>query len=218
MLLSRALNRGYRMSRYRWPIHFGLLNNDCLWVMDEVQLMGSGLWATAQLDWMRRDRFKSFKPCVSWWMSATLGKSFFETRDRSEAKISTPKTLALSSEEEIFLAILKAARPIESYSPNKSATRGAKGKAKKQDKTETYFPDLAKSIVDEHLDGNLTLAVCNRVADAQSLKDAIQAQSESSNREVLLLTSRFRLKDREAALEKVVAFEKARKKGNRIRA
>jgi CRISPR-associated endonuclease/helicase Cas3 len=35
MLLSRALNRGYGMSRYRWPMHFGLLNNDALWVMDE---------------------------------------------------------------------------------------------------------------------------------------------------------------------------------------
>ncbi|MGH9397724.1 MAG: DEAD/DEAH box helicase, partial [Terriglobia bacterium] len=31
MLLSRALNRGYAMSRYRWPVHFGLFNNDCLW-------------------------------------------------------------------------------------------------------------------------------------------------------------------------------------------
>ncbi|HLG15902.1 MAG TPA: DEAD/DEAH box helicase [Blastocatellia bacterium] len=30
MLLSRALNRGYAMSRFRWPLHFGLLNNDCL--------------------------------------------------------------------------------------------------------------------------------------------------------------------------------------------
>ena len=38
--LSRALNRGYGMSRYRWPMHFGLLNNDCLWVLDETQLMG----------------------------------------------------------------------------------------------------------------------------------------------------------------------------------
>ena len=38
MLLSRALNRGYGMSRYRWPMHFGLLNNDALWVMDETQL------------------------------------------------------------------------------------------------------------------------------------------------------------------------------------
>jgi CRISPR-associated endonuclease/helicase Cas3 len=25
MLISRALNRGYGMSRYRWPMHFGLL-------------------------------------------------------------------------------------------------------------------------------------------------------------------------------------------------
>jgi CRISPR-associated endonuclease/helicase Cas3 len=40
MLLSRALGRGYAMSRFRWPWHFGLLNSDCLWVMDEVQLMG----------------------------------------------------------------------------------------------------------------------------------------------------------------------------------
>lgn len=36
MLLSRALNRSYGMSRYRWPMHFGLLNNDCLWVLDET--------------------------------------------------------------------------------------------------------------------------------------------------------------------------------------
>ena len=48
MLLFRALNRGYGMSRYRWPMHFGLLN-DCLWIMDEVQLMGPGLWTSAQL-------------------------------------------------------------------------------------------------------------------------------------------------------------------------
>src|SRR5229473_420809 len=46
MLLSRALNRGYGMSRYRWPMHYALLNNDCLWVLDEVQLMGTGLATT----------------------------------------------------------------------------------------------------------------------------------------------------------------------------
>ena len=39
MLLSRALNRGYAASRFHWPIDFGLLNNDCLWVFDEPQLM-----------------------------------------------------------------------------------------------------------------------------------------------------------------------------------
>lgn len=74
-LLSRALNRGYAMSRFEWPVHFGLLNNDCRWLIDEVQLMGPGLWTTAQLDWMRRKRFPSLKPCVTTWMSATVGAS-----------------------------------------------------------------------------------------------------------------------------------------------
>lgn len=49
MLLSRALNRGYAMSRFKWPVHFGLLNNDCLWVFDEVQLMANGLATSTQL-------------------------------------------------------------------------------------------------------------------------------------------------------------------------
>ena len=33
----------YGMSRYRWPMYFGLANNYYLWVLDEVQLMGPGL-------------------------------------------------------------------------------------------------------------------------------------------------------------------------------
>ena len=81
-LLSRALNRGYAMSRFEWPVHFGLLNNDCRWLIDEVQLMGPGLWTTSQLDWMRRKRFPSLKPCLTTWMSATVGTSFLSTTDR----------------------------------------------------------------------------------------------------------------------------------------
>ncbi len=72
MLLSRALNRGYGMSRSRWPMHFGLLNNDALWVFDEVQLMGAGLPTTAQLTAFRA-RFGGGSPTHSWWwMSATV--------------------------------------------------------------------------------------------------------------------------------------------------
>lgn len=55
MLLSRALNRGYAMRRPRWPIHFGLLNNDCLWICDEVQLMGPGVATACQLEAFRQD-------------------------------------------------------------------------------------------------------------------------------------------------------------------
>ena len=202
MLLSRALNRGYGMSRFRWPMHFALLNNDCLWVMDEVQLMGSGLWTTAQLDWMRQDRFQSFKPCVSWWMSATLGGGFLETQDRSAAKIPTPEKITLSPKEESSIEILKAVRPIMEY-------------LNIEDKKKIYFHNLAQSVVKKHIDKSLTMVVCNRVTYAQELKEEIEnvVESESSRIKVLLLTSRFRQKDRKEILKEVIAFEEARKKG-----
>jgi CRISPR-associated endonuclease/helicase Cas3 len=71
MLLSRALNRGYAASRFHWPIDFGLLNNDCLWVFDEPQLMGSGVSTSAQLAGLRQ-ALGTFGSCPSVWMSATL--------------------------------------------------------------------------------------------------------------------------------------------------
>src|ERR1700736_6071401 len=80
MLLSRALNRGYGMSRYRWPMHFGLLNNDCLWVYDEVQLMGSGVPTTAQLESFRVTMNPALN-CHSFWMSATLKGDWLRTVD-----------------------------------------------------------------------------------------------------------------------------------------
>ncbi len=44
MLLSRALNRGYGMARARWPMHFGLLNNDSLSLLrSERSLSRSGV-------------------------------------------------------------------------------------------------------------------------------------------------------------------------------
>ena len=43
-----------RQARFHWPIDFGLLNNDSLWVFDEPQLMGSGVEHTsAQLAGLR---------------------------------------------------------------------------------------------------------------------------------------------------------------------
>jgi CRISPR-associated endonuclease/helicase Cas3 len=90
MLLSRALNRGYGMSRYRWPRHFGLLNNDCLWVLDEIQLMGPGVSTACQLEAFRLEggsasvaRFGSYPGgrSVTWYASATSNPDHLLTRD-----------------------------------------------------------------------------------------------------------------------------------------
>jgi CRISPR-associated endonuclease/helicase Cas3 len=210
MLLSRALNRGYGMSRYRWPMHFGLLNNDCLWVMDETQLMGSALWTTAQLDWMRRDRFPSLKPCVSWWMSATSGTTFFGTLDRQQAKMAVPEPLCLSPVEERSIVALKALRPVQSFAFKPLAKK--KNQIEAEGSTsKTTFEQLAKAVFDEHQPNHLSLVVCNRVRYAQEILAAIQSLKPAT--EVVLLTSRFRRKDRQETLRKVLAFEKARKAG-----
>ena len=82
MLLSRALNRGYASARARWPMEFGLLNHDALWVMDEVQLMDVGLATSAQLQAFREeDREKGLRPCHTWWMSATLQPEWLRSVD-----------------------------------------------------------------------------------------------------------------------------------------
>jgi len=101
MLLSRALNRGYGMNRYRWPMHFGLLNNDCLWVMDEVQLMSSGFSTSLQLQAWRDDLALRCRECHrpqdklspvivpthSWWMSATTAQHWLSKAAAMRARI-----------------------------------------------------------------------------------------------------------------------------------
>ncbi len=85
MLLSRALNRGYAASRFHWPIDFALLNNDCLWVFDEPQLMANGVPTSAQLAGLRAS-LGTFGPCPSVWMSAH--------KLRQPAWLPTPSTSA----------------------------------------------------------------------------------------------------------------------------
>lgn len=92
MLLSRALNRGYGMARARWPMHFGLLNNDCLWVIDEMQLMGEGLSTTAQLQAFRT----AITHTYTWWMSATLQSSWLETPDTQNLLEKFPPNITTS--------------------------------------------------------------------------------------------------------------------------
>jgi CRISPR-associated endonuclease/helicase Cas3 len=71
MLLSRALMRGYGMSRYQWAVDYAFLHNDSMWAFDEVQLMGPALSTSAQLEAFRW-QWDTARPSRSLWMSATL--------------------------------------------------------------------------------------------------------------------------------------------------
>jgi CRISPR-associated endonuclease/helicase Cas3 len=204
MLLSRALNRGYGMSRYRWPMHFGLLNSDCLWVMDETQLMGPGLWTSGQLDWMRNHRFGVLKPCMTWWMSATPSPMFLDTPDRRRQQLTSLPVVKIGDDPRAQ-ARLNPTRRLTLWRPSE-----IKAKSKKDAAAAGGFSDaLATAVVAEHTAGTLSLVVCNSVRSAQDLYRKIY-QAVGAERSVLL-TSRFRRGDRGVHTKRLLDFEKERR-------
>ena len=198
MLLSRALNRGYGMSRYRWPMHFGLLNNDALWVMDETQLMGPGLWTSGQLDWMRQHRFGVLKPCFTWWMSATASPVFLDTPDRRKDDATAMPVVEIGDDP----AALSRLNPTRELTFWKDTALKAK---KKGAPPTTFSGSLATAIRAEHRDGTLSLVVCNSVKAAQELYRTLSRENS------ILLTSRFRRGDRDKYTRCLLAFEEQRK-------
>ena len=198
MLLSRALNRGYGMSRYRWPMHFGLLNNDCLWVLDETQLMGVSVETSAQLDGFRHDcKMTTVGACPTWWMSATLDQSRLATVDHLQPGGGWPVE-RLSPEEKVsgrshrLYTAAKAPVP----APFKLAAAAVDG----------YAHQVTELAVQNHKQGTLTLVVVNRVKRAQKIYEAL-TKAEKKGRQitpplydpsrVALVHSRFRRADRQ---------------------
>lgn len=219
-LLSRALNRGYAMSPFEWPVHFGVLNNDCHWVLDEVQLMGPAVWTSAQLDWMRRLRFGTLQPCHTTWMSATVGTNFLETRDRHDAGLcpSTPLEINEDDERHDHARVrLQAVRPLTMFESlpelpkpkSKDGTKRDGGAKRTKTKKNLAMPSttaLGAAVAEAHCNGTLSLVVCNTVRSAQ---EVFRALPENVPR--VLLTSRFRAVDRAAHEEALHQFEAARK-------
>ncbi|WP_417539771.1 DEAD/DEAH box helicase [Marinobacter sp.] len=191
MLLSRALNRGYGMSRYRWPMHFGLLNNDCLWVMDETQLMGVGLTTSCQMAAFRTQQ-KSFGISQTLWMSATLDSNALATVDHAKPDPERDgRTLATADTEHDRVAkLLNAKKPLTVATTQLNAATDKKG----------YDTALADEVLNQHAAGSLTLVVLNSVQRARDLFSAINRRTskQDSSPEVELIHSRFRPTDRQA--------------------
>lgn len=190
MLLSRALNRGYAMSRYRWPVQFGLLNNDCLWVIDEIQLMGSGLATSAQLQAFRHQLWPPACACQSVWMSATLDPGWLRTVDFNSASLRTLKLEAADLRIQEVDRRFRAKKPIERAEHLANDPRG-----------------LAEEIAQAHRPGTRTLVVVNTVRRAQALHAALQrALRQTKNRpELVLIHSRFRPPERQRVVDQLLA-------------
>ena len=185
MLLSRTLNRGYGNSPFMWPVEYGLLNNDCLWVMDEVQLMANGLPTSTQLAGLRR-KFKTFGPSQSLWMSATAKSQWLETIDHPAPTEAEVMELGDADMADSNLAKRHNARKVVS----------------ELSKPGRYARDMAEFIVNNHKRGTLTLAIVNTVERAQDVYKALNNPCwVSTDAETMLIHSRFRGGDRERQRE-----------------
>ncbi len=189
MLLSRALMRGYGMSRYQWPVHFALLHNDALWVFDEVQLMGSGLQTSAQLEAFRRTHPLGANSRTLW-VSATLNKEWLATVD-FKSHIPALHTLSLSGDESLNVLVAQRRGAIKHLATASStlAEDNAKGKA-------AYVDALATEVLDRHEPGTQTLVILNTVDRAQALFTAFEKRKPEAER--LLVHARFRQAERKA--------------------
>lgn len=183
MLLSRALNRGYAMSRFIWPIDFGLFNNGVHWVFDEVQLMGTALQTSRQLEGFRR-KFGTVLATSSTWMSATVDPEIMKTVDNPSIDLSRIVRLGETDlQDESLSKRLNATKKIAHL----EITSGDRPK------------QIASEIVKLHRAGTLTIAILNTVADAQDIFREIKRIDAHIDR--VLLHSRFRPGDRVKHLE-----------------
>lgn len=189
MLLSRALNRGYGESRFAWPVSFGLLNADCRWVFDEIQLMGPARATSAQLDGLR-GILGTALPCETMWVSATVDQETLETVDRPEA--SDMMVLSAADRKGKLQKRLTATKTLERLDLSGSDSK-ARWKA------------IAEQALERHEPGARTIVVLNRVEAAQAVYTALGKLVDDDGPDVVLLHSRFRPADREAHMARAIA-------------
>lgn len=183
MLLSRALNRGYASARGLWPMEFGALHSDTLWVFDEVQLMGVGLATSTQLEAFRRSRAATaLRPTISWWMSATLQPDWLDSIDFRETR-----------QREL-------AEPIRIPAEERRGHLWDNKKTLEWRRDVATEEELARVALDGHRSGTQTLVVVNTVKRAlETMKALEKATKKVNDGPVLALAhSRFRPHERAA--------------------
>ena len=203
MLLSRALMRGYGMSRYRWPVDFALLHNDALWVFDEIQLMGAGLPTSTQLEaWRRLPEMPARSRSL--WISATLNPRWLGSID-FRPHMEGLRKLAMSEEEKQSPPVSRRREAVKRLSPANVALDAGTAKGSAKD----YLKRLADEILEAHAGDAPTLVILNNVQRSQGLYRELAKRLEGRDDapELILVHSRFRQAERGEINRRILALE-----------
>jgi CRISPR-associated endonuclease/helicase Cas3 len=162
------------MSRFQWPMTFGAINNDALWIIDEVQLQGVGASTAAQLQGLR-EKFGTIGMTNTTFMTATLDRRTIATPD-----------YALDDRNVIQLTHGDLAHP---------AVEERIGAIKILERLNSIEPaDIIENIAHHHRPGTLTLIVLNTVKRVREVHKALLRGKPVAD--IVLLHSRFRSGDR----------------------
>ena len=186
MYFSRALNRGFARRPAHWPIDFGLYNQDCLIVLDEVQLMEDALATSAQLAAFRR-KFGIYgsAPCV--WMSATARPEWLKTVDFD----AQPRQIRLGDKDRVHPIVNERIHAKKVARPAPEECRTPEG--------------CANFVLSHHQAGTRSLVIANTVARAREIASGLRKAKKLSSENILLVHSRFRPPERRSMNERLAA-------------
>lgn len=180
-LVSKALNRGYGISRATYPIDFALATNGAHWVVDEIQLCAESTTTLRQLAAFAQ-RLGTAEPFGLTCMSATVPEGLLDTVDSPAS--------ALTDVMRIEAADRTGGLEVR---------LGGRRRVRRLQATPGDYGGIAKAVSDKHRRGMLTLVVLNTVPAA---REVYKALGDIPARR-LLLHSRFRGHERQELIKKI---------------
>jgi CRISPR-associated endonuclease/helicase Cas3 len=183
LYFSRALNRGYARRPPRWPMDFAIYNQDCLIVLDEIQLMDDALATSTQLAAFR-ERFGTFGGACCIWTSATVNPAWLNTVDSR----GLPPEIRLNGEDFERPVVKQRFHAPKSLAPAPEQCRTPVG--------------CAAFALARHRPHTRTLIIANTVPRAREIFAAIRREFQHA----ILLHSRFRPHDRKRAADALLSM------------
>ncbi|MGW0435718.1 type I-G CRISPR-associated helicase/endonuclease Cas3g [Micromonospora sp. NPDC003197] len=186
-LVSKALNRGYGISRATYPIDFALVTNGAQWVIDEIQLAPESTTTLRQLA-----AFTGLGGAAAWPTAEPFGLTCMSATVSAEllATVDNP----LPGDDEILR--IEPADRVGELARRLTAERTIR----RLPVEPGDYRALAQAVRDRHRAGTLTLVVVNTVAAARGVYAALRSGSTPCT----LLHSRFRGLDRQVVADKVL--------------
>lgn len=182
-LVSKALNRGYGISRASYPIDFALVTNGAHWVLDELQLCPESVTTLRQLAAFAAE-LGTAEPFGLTCMSATVPEGLLDTVDHPappERAVVRIEPAERTGELAVRLAATRTLRRLLAEPGDHRA--------------------VAAAVVERHRPGTLTLVVVNTVDAARRIHAALGDGAAART----LVHSRFRGVEREGLLGQLLA-------------